>query len=516
MLTTSIHKLRYVLLLVCWGCSLLAQSQSLLQADYAQFENQIRDFLNREYFSTLDAYVKAQREEDAVTLRYKLLSKAWSANTQVFSDVSPAPAVTWAQFLTDVRLKNTVSKSNFSIGSAQDAPFQRPATIQFVGTDSLVTSIYVKQRMSGGRAGGSFAIRTVPLTFTISARFKRDASSQLGYFYNIQIGNIRSGVPPAGAIAFSSDQTVKTNPYPIYLAEQSLGRVLAKAGNSLAEKLPATATRLFIKNLSYRNCGIGDAFALEVGATLQTYFSTLLNRPKLTISTTEATPQSYTLTGQYEDNGSLFQLTMLLLGPNGQQLGRVVNSDLPLNWFEANNRRFIPADYAKINKETNTLNNYLVSDDRNLSLRLNTNKGRESARFFKGDTMHLFVEVNKPSHVRVLYRQAPDPQGVERIVLLCDRVIKPSETSVNVLLGDFVCSEPYGSERLVAVAATDPMCPLTIDRQTIGGLTFEFVNESLEEALKSSREKSCMRGLGQSGSPFKAFDQLLITTLPVQ
>jgi hypothetical protein len=99
-----------------------------------------------------------------------------------------------------------------------------------------------------------------------------------------------------------------------------------------------------------------------------------------------------------------------------------------------------------------------------------TNKGNENIIYNAGDTMKVFVRVNRESHVRLLYILADG-----RWTLLYDDLyIDQSKVNRAVEIPDeFECAPPFGAEMLVVIARTEKFEPL----ETIEEDGYQFVNK---------------------------------------
>ena len=80
-----------------------------------------------------------------------------------------------------------------------------------------------------------------------------------------------------------------------------------------------------------------------------------------------------------------------------------------------------------------------------------THQGRGPLRYVEDEKVKIFVQVNQPAYVRLLYILAD-----RRHTLLKDNYhIDAAQVNSAVEIGEFLCAEPFGSELLVAVARTE-------------------------------------------------------------
>jgi hypothetical protein len=99
-----------------------------------------------------------------------------------------------------------------------------------------------------------------------------------------------------------------------------------------------------------------------------------------------------------------------------------------------------------------------------------TNKGNENLIYTAGETMKVFVRVNREAHVRFLYILADG-----RWTLLYDDLyIDQSKVNRAVEIpAEFECAPPFGAEMLVVIARTEKFEPL----ETVKEDDYDFVNK---------------------------------------
>ncbi len=131
-----------------------------------------------------------------------------------------------------------------------------------------------------------------------------------------------------------------------------------------------------------------------------------------------------------------------------------------------------------------------------------TNQGDENLIFSEGDSLRLYVRVNKECYLRFIYHLADG-----NIVMLLDNYFVNSDkvNMVYELPHDFVCAEPFGVEVLQLNASTEKFAPLAIEK--VDG--YQFITEPLGEVIHKTRGiKRADAGLMQ------AEQRLIITTMP--
>jgi hypothetical protein len=136
-----------------------------------------------------------------------------------------------------------------------------------------------------------------------------------------------------------------------------------------------------------------------------------------------------------------------------------------------------------------------------LSLEAWTNKGADGLIFTRGEKMRVFVRMNLPGYVRLIYHLADGKRA-----LLLDNYYLDA-TKVNAayeLPQEFECDEPFGAETLQAFASTEKFDPLEI--RSVDG--YDMLASDLGEALVKTRGMK----LAKPGTQ-KAETRLVLTTL---
>ncbi len=136
-----------------------------------------------------------------------------------------------------------------------------------------------------------------------------------------------------------------------------------------------------------------------------------------------------------------------------------------------------------------------------VGMELWTNKGADSQTFVEHDELTVFIRVDRPVHLRLIYHLADG----DRVLLIDDLYIDESRVNrVYQLPQTFVCSSPFGAEVLQANASTEAFAGLQIRRQD----GYDIIVDDLEQVLRKTRGfKKATAGL------LKAERRLVMTTL---
>lgn len=141
------------------------------------------------------------------------------------------------------------------------------------------------------------------------------------------------------------------------------------------------------------------------------------------------------------------------------------------------NRKKSPSSTSTSQKETPTP----IPTTAALSVQSKTNKGTNNLRFVAGETLRLYVQVNKACQIRIIYKLADG-----RLILLeNDRLVTATETQKWIELGDgFTIEAPFGAEELYLLAQNTAFPKLVTEYTTDGYL---LITEGLPTALQKSR-----------------------------
>ena len=141
---------------------------------------------------------------------------------------------------------------------------------------------------------------------------------------------------------------------------------------------------------------------------------------------------------------------------------------------------FKPQNYkqALIDQQAFTEEEFLNSG---LTVETWTNRGDQNLLYTEGETMNVYVRVNRAAHIRLLYILADG----RRTLLYDDYYI--DQTKVNQIVEipeEFECAEPFGAEFLVAAARTDPFPK--IETYEADGYIF-LAAQTAEKAVENTR-----------------------------
>ena len=115
-----------------------------------------------------------------------------------------------------------------------------------------------------------------------------------------------------------------------------------------------------------------------------------------------------------------------------------------------------------------------------LILEIWTNKGDDELVFYEGDTMSVFVRVNLPSYIRIIYHLADGKRALlaDNMYVASHQINKPYKIPYA-----YEACEPFGVETMQVVASLEPLPPL----KTINQEGFDILAEDLGSVLTKHR-----------------------------
>ncbi len=203
------------------------------------------------------------------------------------------------------------------------------------------------------------------------------------------------------------------------------------------------------------------------------------NRPDGLSDSLGANNVRFVVEGSYWDIGDKIKLNLVIKQVrNGQILGSAPAS-VDRQALDKLGLEIIPANFHQADRD---LTAFQINELSPTGFKLDawTNKGAENLIFSENDTMHLFVRVNMPCYLRLIYHLADG----SRCLLLNNHFLDASHVNSTVSIPeDFICSAPFGAEHLQLFASTGAFDQLPTREE--GG--YVFIESSLNDILAKSR-----------------------------
>lgn len=188
------------------------------------------------------------------------------------------------------------------------------------------------------------------------------------------------------------------------------------------------------------------------------------------------------INGTYWIKKNSVEIISLIYDEKGQNIGSA-RVDFPLSFVAALGIPYKPKNIMDaLSDEKLFAKNELVYG--NLKLDVWTNKGDRNLIFRRGEEMKIFVRVNTPGYIRVVYHLA---NGVRTPLY---KNIYINEANVNKpyqLPHVFECSPPFGVERLQVYASSVEFPQMATKEVNIAGEEYKVIAEDIKTHLVKTR-----------------------------
>ncbi|MDP8239952.1 MAG: hypothetical protein P9X24_12750 [Candidatus Hatepunaea meridiana] len=193
----------------------------------------------------------------------------------------------------------------------------------------------------------------------------------------------------------------------------------------------------------------------------------------------KASGAAYVLTGTYWEQSDQIKLIANLRGINDNKIIASIQTKADTTVFTETKRSLKPSNFTNAFKDQ-TAFRYNMEVGSGLNLDVWTNKGEDNLIFTEGEIMKIYVRVNIPSYIRVIYHLA---DGM-RTPLCTSHYIDESNVNMPVLIpSEFECAPPFGAEVLQVFARTHEFEPV----DTVSYQGYPILREDLSEFLANIR-----------------------------
>ena len=216
---------------------------------------------------------------------------------------------------------------------------------------------------------------------------------------------------------------------------------------------------LIMGAFTYQDSRMGSEFASRLSATLEQKMTVVGFNMKTVDAARDALKEGdavYSLSGTFWDEGDQVKIIANIRRINDGKSLASMEEYIPEKWMIGHEIRIMPDNYSlAISRQKELMESNIPADE--LDVALWTNQGSDDPLFREGDTMLVFMQVNKSCYVRLIYYLANGEK-----TLLVDNFDIPA-MNVNKPIRypyPFICDAPFGSETLQAMAQTVPFQPL--------------------------------------------------------
>ncbi|MCD4665641.1 MAG: DUF4384 domain-containing protein [Bacteroidales bacterium] len=171
------------------------------------------------------------------------------------------------------------------------------------------------------------------------------------------------------------------------------------------------------------------------------------------------------VSGVYYIEGNVIRIYISMIGkPTGKEFASA-SGLVSKNWLENNDIEYVPVEVIE-SKERFTNREPLLEESHYGGIELSfwTNKLVSNPVFEEGESMKLYIQVNKPCYVRGLYFQADEltTHPFQDFYVSVDKVGQILDLQ-EMKIADFVMGAPYGGEHLLIAVSEKPFIDLTIE-----------------------------------------------------
>ncbi len=304
--------------------------------------------------------------------------------------------------------------------------------------------------------------------------------------------------------------------------DEQIDAVLGGGASSLSEGAERLAlqlkrqgvdkrSRLSIGHFSYGTTDLSSSFGRQAGMELERAMASgrLSEQGSVVLASSRglesAMPAHLAIRGVYIEEGEQrVRLSATAVDVGGGRLVASAQTSLPRSAL-APNLDLRPANFEKILQDQRALgaSEAVVSGD--LRLEVWTGKGRRSVLYSEGEELTLFMRVNRPAWVRLIYTLQ---SGAEVPI---DQAYYIDESKVNKVVeypDAFEVVAPFGAEMLHATAFTQKPSRLPTVLRRFDGVEYEIIADGLVETTQRTR------GLARKKKLEIAEDRVTITTAP--
>jgi hypothetical protein len=233
-------------------------------------------------------------------------------------------------------------------------------------------------------------------------------------------------------------------------------------------------------SITYQNTGIASEFSDRLASLLQQK----LSEKKFVVQTdtgrdATAGSRSLVLTGTYWDEKENLKLIIWLKEPGSGKIAASTEERLLTAWLRDHSIEYVPENLANaLALQKELARNQIVGGG--LVADLWTNKGRDNPLYKEDEEMKVYIKVNRPCYVRLIYYMADGSKSPLLDNLFID------EEKVNkayIIPQTWQAAAPFGQETMQLVAQTQPFKPL--NTKIVDGYT--LIDESAKDVIANVR-----------------------------
>lgn len=265
-------------------------------------------------------------------------------------------------------------------------------------------------------------------------------------------------------------------------ADERVSKLLRRAVSSPKDAVAVLATQLAQQGVfnrdrrtvapwTYGTTSFSSAFGRDLAAELDaTLAQTLKANPDA-----NASPSTLAIRGTYTERGNEVRIVVVVSDAKDGRVVASASAELAKSAIPGE-LALLPQNFAQALKDQKVL---AAGEEVSGQLRVElwTNKGRSNLVYKEREELKLFMRVNRPAYVRLVYVLAKQHNG-EQIKVPLSQSYYIDATKVNLAIeypDAFEVSAPFGVEHVQAVAFTDKPDPLPTKKMNIDGEDYEVV-----------------------------------------
>lgn len=280
----------------------------------------------------------------------------------------------------------------------------------------------------------------------------------------------------------------------------SMAEAAAFIADGIKQQLRDPGRQIILSNFTYRDTRMASQFSRKFFQLLEQRLTAKGFRVFTEMSEPANAEGLLVLKGTYWDETDLLKLIVVIKDLKTSET--VAGMDISVDRQKLSNEQ---VDYLPQNFQQAMADQHIFMQDEmvagGLLLECWTDKGIDSPIYVSGEKMKIFVRVNQPAYLRIIYFLADGNKN-----LLYDQYYI-DESKVNKAVEipqQFTCTPPFGVETLQVMAQSEPFPALTT--QKVGG--YLIIMDSTKNLLIKTRGM-----MAQMPTDLKAEKRIVITTM---
>ncbi len=294
---------------------------------------------------------------------------------------------------------------------------------------------------------------------------------------------------------------------------ESIEDIAVFISSCFREQLHETTGKLMILPFTFQNTAMSSEFAAFLQENLKNDISSLsgfrivnllptdnIHSP-VNLTDFESADSLYFLMGTYWQQKDSIKIMAEICNYKHDQIVASINMIIPEKLITKSGLTIKPQNFEAALRDQQLFNNG-HNNNNGLILETWTNRGKEGVIFFNDEIMDVYINVNMPCYIRLIYHLA---NGMRTVLLdnyFIDRSYINNACKIPV---KFICDQPFGVEVLQIFAQTEPF--KKIETELHNG--YNILTEDLYTFLRNTRGMKMV----EYSDALRTEDRIVITTL---